>query len=304
MIRNKGLGLQVKDFYQRAKDLLRLSSATGSLGFSRRIDPYRLTKGRLPIEVWGKKEVKNWKHFLPSKEREVTKQRFALTTLGIILSEGLSFPPEIKEEARNKKVALFRSPLPQSKCQERLRDFLSDLSPDKVRISGGLLQIFGLGVLIVGDSGIGKSESALELICRGHRFICDDVVSIKRQEDGILVGESPPLARDFMEIRGLGIINIKEIFGPKSIAAKSKIDLVIRLKKFRRGKEEDRIGLKFPEDYLILGEKIPQIKIPVAPGRNITTLIEVACQVHILKEKGYHAPQDIVRKINRVLSIQ
>jgi len=304
VIRNKGLGFQVKDFYQRAKDLLRLSSATGSVGFSRKIDPARSTKGRLPIEVWGKKEVKNWKHFFPSEEKEVTRQRFALETLGIILSDGLSFPHEIKEKARNKKVALFRSPLPQSKCQERLRDFLSDLSPNKIRISGGLLQIFGLGVLIMGDSGIGKSESALELIYRGHRFICDDVVSIQKQADGILVGKSPPLARNFMEIRGLGILNIKEIFGPKSTAPKSNIDLVIRLKKFRLGKEEDRIGLKFPEDYIVLGEKIPQINIPVAPGRNIATLIEVACQVHILKEKGYHAPQDILRKINRVLSIQ
>jgi HPr kinase/phosphorylase len=107
-----------------------------------------------------------------------------------------------------------------------------------------------------------------------------------------------------MEIRGLGIINIKEIFGSKAVLKRSAIDLVIKLEKRQRKKEDDRLGLKIPEDYKILGVKIPQVNIPVAPGRNIATLIEVACKVYILKEKGYHAPQDIVRKLNRALSLR
>jgi HPr kinase/phosphorylase len=172
----------------------------------------------------------------------------------------------------------------------------------RVIVSGGFLQIFGLGVLIIGDSGIGKSESALELVSRGHRFISDDVVDVVRLRAGRIVGKAPALSRYFMEIRGLGIINIREIYGPRAICRESKVELVIRLKKWQRGDEYDRLGLEFPEDYEILGVKIPQLIVPVAPGRTIALLIEVACKVHLLRKKGYHASQEIVRKLDRALS--
>jgi HPr kinase/phosphorylase len=173
---------------------------------------------------------------------------------------------------------------------------------EQALISGGLLRMFELGVLIIGDSGIGKSESALELICRGHRFISDDVVQVRKTAGRRLIGKAPSLSRFFMEIRGLGIINIKEIFGSKSICRQAPIDLVIKLKKWHRKKEYDRLGLRFPEDYRILGERIPQLNIPVAPGRNIATLIEIACKVHVLRKKGYKASLEIVEKLDRVLS--
>jgi len=175
-------------------------------------------------------------------------------------------------------------------------------APEKTTISAGFLKIFGLGMLILGDSGIGKSESALELIARGHQFVADDVVQIRVASDGGLVGTAPALSRHFMEIRGLGIINIRAIFGPRSIARQARVDLVIKLKKWRRGFEVDRLGLKFGDDMTILGRKIPQLAIPVAPGRNIATLIEVACKVHILRKKGYRAPDEIIRRLDRVLT--
>lgn len=174
----------------------------------------------------------------------------------------------------------------------------------EIIISGELLQVFGLGVLITGDSGIGKSECALELITRKHRFVSDDVVQIRKGGDGRLQGSAPSLSRNFMEIRGLGLINIKEIFGFKALLKKARIDLVITLKKWERGKEYDRIGLKFPADCLILGVKVPQISIPVAPGRNIAMLVEVACRVHLLRQKGYRASEEMVRKLDRALSVQ
>ncbi len=172
----------------------------------------------------------------------------------------------------------------------------------QVVISAGLLKIFGVGALIIGDSGIGKSESSLELIARGHKFVSDDVVEVFRDEKDRLCGRSPRLTRNFMEIRGLGIINIKEIFGRRAILDSTPIDLVIRLKKWSRKMEIDRLGIKFPEDYPILGTRIPQIHIPVAPGRNIATLIEVACRVFILRQKGYQAAQDIMRRLDKKLA--
>jgi HPr kinase/phosphorylase len=169
-------------------------------------------------------------------------------------------------------------------------------------ISGGLLQMFGLGIMIIGDSGVGKSESALELIARGHRFVSDDVVLVRRTPAGRIVGKAPTISRFFMEIRGLGIINIKEIFGAASICRQSTIDLVIRLKKWHRKKEYDRLSLRFPEDFIILGERIPQLNIPVAPGRNIATLMEVACKVHFLRKRGYHASRELAAKLDRALA--
>lgn len=175
-------------------------------------------------------------------------------------------------------------------------------SSSQVVISAGLLKIFGVGTLIIGDSGVGKSESSLELIARGHKFVSDDVVEIFRDEKGLLHGRSPRLTRNFMEIRGLGIINIKEIFGARAILEETPVDLVIRLKKWSKKMEIDRLGLKFPEDFRLAGMSIPQLHIPVAPGRNIATLIEVACRVFSLRKKGYEAAQDIVRRLDRKLA--
>jgi len=167
-------------------------------------------------------------------------------------------------------------------------------------IPGGLLQVFGLGVLIVGDSGVGKSESALELITRGHRFISDDVTECFVENDR-LYGVAPEVSRNFMEIRGLGIINIKEIFGIKAVSPRAEIRLVIDLQRWEKGKTYDRMGLEFARDRKIGDVYVPQITIPVAPGRNISTLIELACKVYLLRASGYHAPQEIIDRLNRTL---
>lgn len=192
-------------------------------------------------------------------------------------------------------------PLPPEK--RKLRVGLAGMNAAPAVVSGGLLRMFGLGVLIVGDSGVGKSESAIELIARGHRFISDDVVEVRRRTGGRIIGRAPRLSRYFMELRGLGIINVRYIFGSKSILRESSIDLVIRLKKWIRKKEYDRLGLRFPEDHIILGTRIPQLNIPVAPGRNIATLIEVACVSHLLLKRGRRAPEQLIRRLDRVLAL-
>lgn len=168
-------------------------------------------------------------------------------------------------------------------------------------IPGGLLRVFGLGVLIVGDSGVGKSESALELITRGHRFISDDVTECY-MENGRLYGVAPDVSQHFMEIRGLGIINIKEIFGARAVSSREEIRLLIKLQRWEKGKVYDRMGLEFARDRKIVEVSVPQITIPVAPGRNISTLIEVACKVFLLRESGYQAPQEIIDRLDRTLS--
>lgn len=174
-------------------------------------------------------------------------------------------------------------------------------SAPRTKVSAGLMRIFDVGILITGDSGIGKSESCAELIARGHKFVSDDVVILKKSPRGRLFGTAPPLSRDFMELRGLGIINIREIFGPQAIRRSSMIDLIIRLRKWTRGKACERLGLDIPADEDILGVRIPVLNIPVAPGRNIATLIEIACRVHVIGKKGYHAPREIVRRLEKAM---
>lgn len=297
--------IEVKDFFQNTKDVLKLVPVSGKVGFSKKTTLSSLKKGRLPIRIWGKKVHDDLGRLSSPDKKRFLRRKLENETFCVILSDGLRFFPGVIEEARNKKVPLFETELSQRKCREEMKKFFSGPDLEKVKISAGLLQISGLGVLIMGDSGIGKSESALELISRGYRFVCDDVVLIQKKSNDKLVGSAPPLSRNFMEIRGLGIINIKEIFGPKSVLKQSRVDFVIMLKKLqKKRKEQDRLGLKFPEEQNILGIKIPQISIPVAPGRNIATLIEVACKVYVLRKKGYSASQDIVKKLDRVLSVQ
>jgi HPr kinase/phosphorylase len=255
--------------------------------------------GLFSVQVWGKKEFRLLEKLRTSDQRQFLRKRADSGIVAVIFADDHSFPRPVLEEAQKKKMALLTSPFSQKKCQGSVENFCYS-SWGKI-IPGGLLEIFGMGVLIAGDSGVGKSESALELISRGHRFVSDDVTKC-RISKGKLLGEAPDISRHFMEIRGLGIINILEIFGSQAICPQAEIKLVIKLQRWKEGKEYDRMKLKFPRKFDILGIKVPQLSIPVAPGRNLSNLIEVACKVHVLKEKGYHAPQDIENRLDRALS--
>ncbi len=283
--------LQVKDFYKKAKIPLKLHAISGRVGFFKKTE----------VHVWGENELKKMRDLSPKQRKKFIKEKLQNISC-LILADGRPFPKIVKEEAKIRRVALYVSELSKGLCKERMKEFFSALRSTQLTLSGGLLQIFGFGVLVLGDSGVGKSESALELISRGHCFVCDDVVQIQKDGKGKLEGSASPLSQYFMEIRGLGIINIKKIFGTKSICSRTRIDLVVMLKKWEEGKEYDRLGLKFPESHDILGVALPKISIPVAPGRNMATLIEVACKVFLLKEKGYHAAQEISKRLDRVLS--
>lgn len=299
----KDSSLQVKDFFNKTRESLGLAAISGRIGFHRNILAHSLKDGFFLIQVWGKKEIQALKVLPPGESISSFGQKAKKGIACIILAEGLSFFSEIEEQAKKSRIAIFRSRYSRKKCREEVKNFFSSNILRRITIPGGLLQVFGMGVLIRGDSGIGKSESALELVSRGHRFITDDVTQMSRTREGKLIGTATSLSRYFMEIRGLGIINIREIFGNKAIGHRAEIKLVIQLKKWREGKNYDRLGLTFPEDFQILGQKIPQIIIPVAPGRNMATLIEVACKVQKLREKGYLAPRDLTKRLNRALSI-
>jgi HPr kinase/phosphorylase len=302
MDNERGAPFRVKDFFLEMKGPLKLILETEENTLSRKVSEKNLQKGVFPVLLWGRKETQEWTT-LPfrGKERYLA-EKISPSIACIVFTEGLPVIPELKERVGHENLCLFTSELPKRSCQKGVENYFLQARAQQALIPGGLLRIFGLGVLIVGDSGIGKSESALELISRGHQFVSDDVTYFVISGNKKPLGSAPDFSRNFMEIRGLGIINIKEIFGEKSLCKKTRVDLVIKLKRWEEGKEYDRLGLEFPDDYGILGIKVPQIIIPVAPGRSMATLIEVACKVYLCRQKGYHAPQELINKLDRALS--
>lgn len=303
MNNGKKPSLQVKDFFETLREFLSLRPVFNRIGFSREMSRPVTGRSSTGVQVWGKKIIQDL-DVLPSQERKVwILKKIKKNILCIIISDGGEiFLPEMEEIVGKKRIAVFSSPFSQRVCREKILNYFERNFKDPVILSGGLLEICGLGVLIIGDSGIGKSESALELVSRGHKFISDDVTQFERNINGKVTGVCPSFSRNFMEIRGLGIINIKEIFGSKVLCRRSEVNLVIRLKRWEPGKEYDRLGLKHPEAFDVLGVEISQISIPVAPGRNMATLIEVACKVHLLREIGYNASEEIVKKLDHALA--
>lgn len=301
MNNGKDFSLTVRDFFNRWKKDLKLNWKTKRTGIEKKIFPDFPYKINHAIYVLSKDEYDQYQLSSGRKKQAYLKRVFRKGTAVIIGSRGVAFCGEFVKIAEDENVALFTTSLSERDCRKRIKELLSGILPNQIILSGGLLEIFGLGIIIIGDSGVGKSESALELISHGHKFISDDVTLFYFNENGILCGSAPETSRNYMEIRGLGIINIKEIFSEHIIKERAKVDLVIKLKRWEEGKQYDRLGLKFPKKYEILGKKIPQIIIPVAPGRNIALLIEAACKVHVLRKQGINASMDMISRVDHLL---
>jgi len=197
-------------------------------------------------------------------------------------------------------VPVIKSRLVSSICIRRLTDFLEDRLAPTAQIHGVLLEIFGLGVMLSGESGIGKSESALDLISRGHRLIADDVILVKRRPDSVLEGTSPEPLRHLMEVRGMGVINVEELFGVTSVRRSKTIELMVSLDKWKTGQAYDRLGVEEARREF-LGVEIPVLLMPVAPGRNISNLIEVGVRNHLLKLKGVNRARELVDRFDENL---
>ena len=219
----------------------------------------------------------------------------------ILITSYLTPPPELIDIAREVGLPVLRTTQVSSTAIETVSRFLQEtLAPQQV-LHGVLVGIFGIGVLMLGESGIGKSECALDLIARGHNLISDDAIIVKRI-GGKLQGMSPALTHEHLEIRGLGIINVRQLFGVSAIGKQKKqIDLCVELKKWNEVEEIERLGLETKREIL-LSVKIPKFILPVSSGRNLSTLVETAVRMHLLKVSGYDAAQDLIEKHTRLLT--
>ncbi|MFV0440058.1 MAG: HPr(Ser) kinase/phosphatase [Lachnospirales bacterium] len=250
------------------------------------------------IQIIGMVEYTYAERLSPERRLAVFRRICEFKVPAILLSRNFEPFPEIVEACDEYNIPIFRTDLTTTETQDELLRFLRvELALVATR-HGVLVDIYGEGVLIMGESGVGKSETALELVKRGHRLVADDSVEIRRVSSGTLVGSCPEIIRYFIELRGIGIINVKELFGVESVKETQQIDLVIYLEHWKAGTEYDRLGLKdvFIE---ILGNKVPMHNIPVRPGRNIAIICETAAINHRQKKMGYNAAEDLDERIMR-----
>jgi HPr kinase/phosphorylase len=218
----------------------------------------------------------------------------------ILITGGFTAPPELVDQAERTGVPLLKTAVVTPVAIARLSAMLDDALAERTLCHAVLLDVLGLGVLITGDSGIGKSECALDLIVRGHRLVSDDSVEVRRRSDTVLIGTSPDLTRHHMELRGLGIINVRELFGISSTRSSKRLELVVHLERWEPGREYERLGLD-DAFHELLGVKLPMIRMPVAPGRNIAILVEVAARNQLLRARGHHAARMLAERLERTL---
>jgi len=214
----------------------------------------------------------------------------------IVITRSIKPHAEVIRTADRLKLPLLRTGLTTAHLIGELTVFLEEKLAPTTTIHGVLMNVYGLGVLLVGDSGIGKSECALELIKRGHMLVADDVVEIKQRLGGVLFGTGAELIRHHMELRGVGIIDVQKIFGVSTILDRTRVELVIRLEEWKQTVEYDRVGLS-ERTTSILGVRVPEIIMPVRPGRNLAVLVEVATLNQRLKFRGQFTAQDFNKKL-------
>jgi len=251
------------------------------------------------IQVLGRSEIEFLRERAPAERARILAQLCRQGVACFIITSGLEPPPELIEETDRHRVPTLRTDRSSGATIDTLTRYLEDRLAPRVVIHGVLLDIYGLGVLLLGDSGVGKSECALDLVVRGHRLVSDDVVEIKRRGEA-LVGTGPELTRYHMELRGVGIVNVKDLFGVAAVRLSKYVEYVIKLDPWKAGKRYDRLGLD-DKGYEVLGIALPYVEMPVGPGRNLSVLIEVAARNHLLKLKGYHPARELARKLGQRL---
>jgi len=293
---------------------LRLTLLAGKQGLSRRISSARIQKPGLALagfveylhkerlQVFGNTEMSYLATLPRERKVEVLKAYFAQEVAALVLTKGLEPPPEMVMAAEEAGVPLLRTVHLSSVFIQSVQNYLEDILTASTSMHGVLLDVFGVGILLLGKSGIGKSEIALDLVMRGHRLVADDIVDVKRKNPESVYGMGSEIIRHHMEVRGLGIINIKDLFGVAAIRDRKKIEIVLELCEWDPNVEYDRLGVE-ERKFRILDVEIPMLVVPVRPGRNMTTIVEVAARNHLLKLQGHHSAKEFQERLNRAIAL-
>lgn len=303
-------GVSVEEFFLENERRLKLELISDKGSFQKRItekdfhrpglalagflDPFTYQR----IQICGNTEV-NYMGKLSSAQREKSLRRvFAFDIPCFIVTNNNEVPPEFVRLSNEYEISVFRTPFATTKVIQLLGDYLDEKFAPETHIHGTLVDVYGIGILFTGRSGIGKSEIALDLVSRGHRLVADDVVTVVCQTEGILIGMGNKTLQYNMEIRGVGIIDIQSVFGIRGIRRQKRVEVQVELVDWDDTENYERLGLK-EITIDILGEKIPLIHLPVYPGKNISVIAEVVALNQLLKIYGYHPARKLTARLSR-----
>lgn len=252
------------------------------------------------IQLFGMTEV-SYAHQLTEKDlQDVAEKLCAPKTPCLVIARDLKVPAELEKSAKANNIPILLSSLPTTRLSSKMTDYLEGKLAERRAMHGVLVDIYGLGVLITGDSGVGKSETALELIKRGHRLIADDRVEVWQQDEQTVVGEAPQILRHLLEIRGIGIIDVMNLFGAGAVRQDTDISLIVHLENWSKDKQFDRLG-SGEQSQQIFDVSVPKITIPVKIGRNLAIIIEAAAMNFRAKTMGYDATKAFERNLNNLI---
>jgi len=289
--------LRVGDFVSRRGDPLQLEALTGELGLDRQIPDAEVASpglvlagytGRFAanrLHVFGETEITYLNSLLPEERRKSLTNFFSFDLPCIFVTKGQDVPAEMLDLARAKGVPVLRSRLKTAEFYRRIKPVVEEAFAPRTTLHGSLADVYGVGLLFVGRSGIGKSECVLDLVERGHRLVADDVVQITRRGHDVLIGRGHELAAHHMEIRGIGLIDIPALFGVRAVRQQKRIEVVVQLEDWETAKDTDRTGLARDETP-ILDVPVPRVVVPLNPGKNITVISEVVAMMHLLRYSG------------------
>ncbi len=252
------------------------------------------------IQIIGNTEIK-YLSGLSQEELESKINRYVEFEIpAIVVTENNDIPDFFIKAAKRHYISILKTPYSTTQTTHLLSEYLEEKFAPQVSMHGTLVDVYGVGILLTGRSGIGKSEISLDLVERGHRLVTDDLVIIKRKAEDILIGKGTELSQHALEIRGVGLIDVGRIFGIRGIRMQKRVEVEVKLVDWKRGEEYERIGM---EDSLtdILGIKIPQVILPIHPGKNITVIAETIAMNHLLKMYGYHAPKEINKRLKEYM---
>jgi HPr kinase/phosphorylase len=308
--------LTVEGFLKEKGEDLKLKLLSGKKGMARVIKVSEINRPGLTftgymehfsserIQIIGLGEYSYLKSLKSLKRIEVLKRIFAFKNIPCcILSRGVKPLPEMLEIHNKHNVPLLTTELTTSSLMAELITYLEEKMSESTTRHGVLVNVYGLGVLLIGDAGVGKSECALELLKRNHMLVADDIVEIHKHSGGILIGNRDKTIQYHMELRGLGIIDVDKLFGIGSILDKSRIELVVQFEEWNPKKEYDRIGLE--DKYTtILNIKLPEVIFPVRPGRNLAVLVEIACLNQQLKKRGFNSAKELNQRLIKMMEVK
>jgi len=262
-------------------------------GFDAYLQPAR-------ILVFGESEIRYLESLDVASRLNVLAAAFSHDIPCVLITSGWDPPVELLSASDRYNIPLVRTPVSTPVAIAKIEYLLDDELAERQVIHGVLMDMLGLGVLIIGESGIGKSECALDLVVRGHRLVADDTVEIRRRGETTLIGTCPELTRHHMEIRGLGLINVRDLFGVAAIRNSKRIELVVQLERWDSDRDYERLGLDELR-YEIVGLKVPLVRMPVAPGRSLGVLVEVAARNQLLRTRGINAARDLTARLEQTL---